>query len=91
MSVGLDSSVFGQPILLSATGNVIATVNGVILGFYVASTAAGTLVLRQGGAGGAVISGTITPVVGWHNFPGSFVNGLHATIGGALGVTFFIG
>jgi len=74
---------------LTATGNVTTAYQGCLLGFYVNSTTAGTLVLRDGGSGGTVMGGTITPAIGFHRFPTRFTNGLHATIGGSLDVTFF--
>ncbi len=60
-----------------------------LLGFYVATTTAGTLVLSDGGT---AISGTITPAAGrFHEFPANVGTSLTATIGGtALDVTFFI-
>ncbi|MFT3906826.1 MAG: hypothetical protein QM718_11020 [Steroidobacteraceae bacterium] len=73
---------------MTATAS-IASRAGAVDGFYVASTAAGTLVLRDGDASGVQLSGTITPAVGWHSFPAKYSNGLHATIGGTLDVTFF--
>jgi hypothetical protein len=77
---------------ITATGNVGAgtTRDLTLLGFYVNNTTAGTLVLRKGGSGGTAISGTITPAIGFHRFPASVPAGLHATIGGALDVTFFV-
>jgi hypothetical protein len=61
-----------------------------LLGFYVNNTSAGTLVLRDGGASGTVMSGTITPAIGFHRFPANVGSSLHATIAGAaLDVTFF--
>ena len=73
---------------LTATG-AVTTGQGALLGFYVNSTTAGTLVLRDGGAGGTVMCGTITPAVGFHRFPAGFGSGgLHATVGGTLDVTF---
>jgi hypothetical protein len=61
-----------------------------LIGFYVNSTNAGTLVLRDGGSGGTVMSGTITPVIGFHRFPANVGTSLYATIAGtALNVTFF--
>ena len=61
-----------------------------LLGFYVNNTIAGTLVLRDGGASGTVMSGTITPAIGFHRFPANVGTSLHATIAGsALDVTFF--
>lgn len=80
----------GSPKNMTATGTVKA-VTGNLVGFYVNSTNAGTLVLRDGGATGTALSGTITPAIGWHMFPAGFVTDLHATIGGtALNVTFFV-
>ena len=61
-----------------------------LIGFYVNSTTAGTLVLRDGGASGTVMSGTITPAIGFHPYPSNVGSSLHATIAGtALDVTFF--
>jgi len=54
------------------------------------NTSSGTLVLRDGGASGTVMSGTITPAIGFHRFPANVGTSLYATIGGsALDVTFF--
>lgn len=75
---------------LTATGVVSAT-PGALIGFYVNSTTSGTLVLRDGGSGGTVMGGTITPAAGtFHQFPAAYgVGGLHATIANTLDVTFF--
>ena len=74
---------------ITATGGVTSNPCQ-LLGFYVNSTTAGTLVLRDGGAGGTVMGGTITPSVGFQRFPATVGNlGLHATVGGTLDVTFF--
>lgn len=59
-----------------------------LIGFYVNSTTSGTLVLRDGGASGTTVSGTITPAIGWHFFPVECPSGLHATIANTLNVTF---
>lgn len=81
---------FGKPVNVTVTA-AIKAVSGQLLGFYVNSTNAGTLVLRDGGSGGTAVSGTITPAIGWREFPMSFREGLHATIAGtALDVTFFV-
>ena len=72
----------GTPVNLAASG-IVSKVPGTIVGFYVNSTTTGTIVLRDGGAAGTVISGTITPAIGWHRFPAYCVNGCYATIGGA--------
>ena len=78
----------GTPINLAATGN-ISLASGNLFGFYVNNTTAGTIVFRVGGATGTVISGTITPAIGFHRYPAYCASGVHATIGGTLDVTFF--
>ena len=81
----------GTPINLSASG-AISLCSGTLIGFYVNSTAGGTVVLTDGGASGTAISGTITPVIGWHSFPAAITSssGAYATIAAAaLNVTFF--
>jgi hypothetical protein len=80
----------GEPITLTATAQVGPAADTTLLGWYVNSTTAGTLVLRRGTGSGTVVTGTITPAVGWHPFPGSFPGGCHATIGGTLNVTFLV-
>lgn len=73
---------------ITATGTVKAT-PGRLTGFYVAATSSGTVVLRDGGASGTQLTGTITPAVGWHSLPMRFGKDLHATIAGSsLDVTF---
>ena len=74
---------------ITATG-AVSTGPCQLIGFYVNSTTIGTLVLRNGGAGGEVMSGTITPAIGFHRFPANVGVSLYATIAGtALDVTFF--
>ena len=74
---------------ITGTGDVTANPCQ-LLGFYVNSTTSGTLVLRDGGSGGTVMSGTITPAIGFHRFPATVgSSGLHATIANTLNVTFF--
>lgn len=77
----------GQPVNLTASG-AVSTIPGRLLGFYVASTTGGTVVLRDGGSGGTAISGTITPAVGWHFFPATVSTACYATIANTLNVTF---
>jgi len=79
----------GSPKLLAASA-VVQVAGGTLLGFYVNSTSAGTIVLKDGGSSGTAISGTITPAVGFHRFPASFGANLHATLGGTISVTFFV-
>lgn len=78
----------GDSINLTATGDV-TTKNAALIGFYVNSTSAGTLVLKKGGSGGTALGGTITPDIGFHPYPCVATGGLHATIAGTLNVTFF--
>ena len=73
---------------LSGSG-VVSTGPCQLIGFYVNSTTVGTLVLRNGGASGEVMSGTITPAIGFHRFPANVGASLYATVGGTLDVTFF--
>ena len=82
-------SICGSYKNITGTGEVSAN-PGVLIGFYVNSTTTGTLVLRDGGSGGTVITGTITPAIGWHFLPAGFgkSGGLHATIANTLDVTF---
>lgn len=78
----------GSPVNLTATG-AISLSPGTLLGFYVNSTSSGTVVFRDGGSGGTVLSGTITPAVGFHRFPAACATSCHVTIGGTLNATFF--
>jgi hypothetical protein len=73
---------------ITATG-AVSTGPCQLIGFYVNSTTSGTLVLRNGGASGDVMSGTITPAIGFHRFPANVGVSLYATVGGTLDVTFF--
>ena len=79
----------GTPIN-ATTSQIVSKVSGSLLGFYVNSTTAGTIVLRDGTLSTSTpFSGTITPAIGWRKFPAACPNGLYATIGGAaLDVTF---
>lgn len=81
----------GIAINITSTSDVGAALeNMILLGFYVNNTTGGTLVLRRGGSGGTVMTGTITPAIGFHRFPASCPSGLHATIANTLDVTFFV-
>lgn len=74
---------------ITATGAVTAT-PGALIGFYVNSTSSGTIALKDGGSAGTAMGGTITPAIGYHNYPANFgVGGLYATIGATIDVTFF--
>jgi hypothetical protein len=78
----------GQYSNRTATANIKAS-SGVLLGFYVNSTTAGTIQLYDDAATGTTtpISGVITPAIGWNALPVGFGNGLYAVIGGALNTT----
>ena len=83
----------GSPILLSATGTV-SVASGTLLGFYVNNKTAGaTLVIRAGSNGtssGTAISGTITPLIGFHRFNAYCPSGCHITIAvQPMNITFF--
>lgn len=74
---------------VTATGIVLAF-PAQIIGFYVNSTSAGTIVMSDSPSGaGSPVGGTITPAVGMQWFPAIFLNGLYVTIGGTLDATFF--
>ena len=77
----------GNPVNLTASGAISAQPCR-LLGFYVNSTTGGTIVLRNGGASGTAITGTITPAIGWHFFPADFSTSAYATIANTLNVTF---
>lgn len=82
----------GNAVNLTATGT-IAPNHCQLLGFYVNSTTAGTVVIRRGAGGtssGTAISGTITPAIGYHKFPADCPGGAHVTIANTLDVTFFV-
>lgn len=78
----------GAPVNLTASGAISAN-PAILAGFYVNSTTAGTIILKDGGSSGTAICGTITPAVGFHRFPATFKTSAYATIGGTLNVTFF--
>ena len=60
-----------------------------MVGFYVNSTSSGTLIIKDGGASGTALTGTITPAVGFHAFPATITTSAYATIANTLNVTFF--
>jgi hypothetical protein len=74
-------------------GSVAETtaLQGAILGWYVNSTSSGTIALTKGtSSGGAAITGTITPAIGWHEFPCVSESGIYCTIGATINVTFLV-
>lgn len=78
----------GNATNLTASG-AISSGPCTLLGFYVNSTTAGTVVIRDGGSSGTALCGTITPAIGFHRFPAAIGTSAYATIGGTLDVTFF--
>lgn len=79
----------GTPVLLTSSG-AVSLVQGTLLGFYVASTTGGTVVVSNGGASGTAISGTITPAAGaFYRFPAYCPDGCYFTIANTLSVTAF--
>jgi hypothetical protein len=79
----------GTPILLTDDG-IVSKVAGNLLGFYVNSTNAGTIIIHNAQAATNAVSGTITPAIGWRAFPAYCPAGCFAEIGGtALNVTLF--
>jgi len=84
----MSDSIVGVPKIITASGTV-TNKSCRLLGFYVNSTTAGTLVLNTEANNSPVaISGTITPAVGWNQFPAVITNGLSVTVGGTINVTF---
>ena len=65
----------------------IKTGAGLLTGFYVNSTTAGTIVFYDATSATNAITGTITPAVGWHALPVNFNTGLHIVIANTLNVT----
>lgn len=79
----------GTPINLTDDG-IVSKVPGTLLGFYVNSTNAGTIIIHNATAASNAISGTITPAIGWREFPAYCTAGCFAEIAGtALDVTLF--
>ncbi len=87
----------GTPINLTTSGAVSSSVTpasapGTLIGFYVNNKTLGaTLVLTHGvAAGGAAITGTITPLIGWHALQVYCPTGVYATIAvQPMDITFF--
>lgn len=81
----------GTPINLSATA-AVSKAAGTLIGFYVNNkTSGGTLVLSHGSAaGGTAITGTVTPLIGFHAMHIYCPTGLYATIAvQPMDITFF--
>jgi hypothetical protein len=78
----------GAPKNVTATGNICPR-SGALLGFYVNSTSTGTIIFYDSATTTTttVITGTITPAIGWHTLPVTFVNGLYVVIANTLNVT----
>ena len=77
----------GFPVLIaSATTTTVCPAACQLLGFYLNSTTGGTIVIQDGST---AISGTITPVIGWHSFPADIGNSLVVVTANTISVTFF--
>lgn len=65
---------------------------GTMLGFFVASTTSGTIVLSAGTtSGGTQLTGTITPSAGaWYFLPLTEPTGIYCTIANTIDVTFVV-
>lgn len=82
----------GTPLNKTATGQIGNAGDPItLIGFYVNTTSAGTIIFKAVNGSGTALSGTITPPIGFHRYPMDCPGGLHATIGGTLDVTFFTG
>ncbi len=72
--------------------DIVSVAPGTLIGFYVNSTNAGTIVVYNGQsvAGGTAITGTITPAIGFHRIGAYCPAGCFVAIAGtALDVTTF--
>lgn len=81
----------GTPINRTDTG-VVSVASGTLLGFYVNNKTSGaTLVIADGtAASNTAISGTITPLIGFHRFNAYCRNGCYITIAvQPMDITFF--
>lgn len=80
----------GTPVLCTSTA-AVSLQSGSLLGYHVNSTSgSATMVIRRGGsAAGVAISGTITPTIGYKDFPAYCVGGCHVTLAGVINVTLF--
>ncbi len=77
---------FGQASIVTGTGTVNARPSRLV-GFYVNSTSAGTLIFYDAASATNAVTGTITPAIGWHFLPISFGTGIHVAVGGTINVT----
>lgn len=78
----------GQYRRLTASGAIKAGA-GQLIGFYVASTTAGTVILYDSLTGsGTQITGLITPAINFSWIPAIFYTGCYAVIGGTADITF---
>ena len=79
----------GTPTNISSSG-AVSLLPGTLLGFYVNSTGGGTVVVGNGTTSGATaISGTLTPVIGFHRFPAFCTFGCYITLSGTINITAF--
>ena len=71
---------------------LIKTGEGYITGFFVASSAVGTVKLWDNtSAATTILVNTTSPTVGWNPCPFHFTTGLYITIGGTIDLTVVYG
>lgn len=78
----------GTPVNISDDG-VISVAPGTLLGFYVNSTSSGVVQIYNGpSASATAISGQITPVIGWREFPAYCPAGCYIEkVSGSINIT----
>ena len=99
LDTGLHKSIDSVTASPEETSYVNLTASGVVcgatcklIGMYVNSTSAGTVKFWDNASAGSgtVINNTITPAVGYHPLGRARAgNGVYATIGGTIDVTFY--
>ena len=79
----------GTPTNISSSA-AVSIAPGTLLGFYVNSTTGGTVVVGNGSTSAATaLSGTITPVIGFHRFPAYCTAGCYITLANTINITAF--
>jgi hypothetical protein len=86
----MGMEMFGVPVNVTES-TVIKKLPGQVCGFYVNSTTGGTIIFYDAATAVTTtpVSGTITPVIGWHAFPASMRTGCYVVIANTLNVTIF--
>ena len=86
--MSLPVAEVGTPVLIStATTTTVCPTGCQLLGFYLASTTGGTIIIKDGAT---AISGTITPTaLNFHRFPATCSNSLVVVTANTINCTFF--